>query len=53
MKKVKIVSLAVHLQALALFTMANQNYLRTEAYGASLAELLGYGDDFAGGFGDE
>jgi len=53
MKKVKIVSLAVRMQALALFTMANQNYLRAEAFGASLAELLGYDDDFAGGFGDE
>ena len=51
-KKPKLVSSAVRMQALALFTMANQNYLRAEAYGASLAELLGYDDDFAGGFGD-
>ena len=53
MKKVKIVSPAVRMQALALFTMANQNYLRAKAYGAALAELLGYDDGFAGGFGDE
>ena len=53
MKKSKIVSPTVRMQALALFTMANQNYLRAEAYGASLAELLGYDDNFAGGFGDE
>ncbi len=52
-KKAKVVSPAVRLQALALFTMANQNYLRAEAYGASLAELLGYGDGFASTFGDE
>ena len=48
-----IASLAVHLHALALFTMANQNYLRTEACGASFAKLLGYDDDFADGFGNE
>ena len=53
MKKSKTVSAAVRMQALALFTMANQNYLRAEAYGEALAELLGYDDSFAGGFGDE
>lgn len=52
MKKSKLVSPAVRMQALALFTMANQNYLRAAAYGASLAELLGYDNDWAG-FGDE
>jgi hypothetical protein len=51
-KKTKIVPPAVRLQALALFTMANQNYLRAEAYGKSLAELLGYDDGFASTFGD-
>ena len=29
------------MQALALFTMANQNYLRASAYGEALSELLG------------
>ena len=52
MKKTKIVSPAVRMQALALFTMANQNYLRGAAYIASLSELLGFDDDWAGLFGD-
>jgi hypothetical protein len=52
MKKTKNISRAVYLQALALFTMANQNSLRANAYGEALADLLGYKDKWAGGFGD-
>ncbi len=52
MKKSKIVDPAVRLQALALFTMINQNYMRAEAYLASLSELLGCDDNFGGAFGE-
>ena len=48
-----VISPVKRMQALALFTMANQNYLRSAAYGKALAECLGYKDDWAGGFGDE
>lgn len=47
--KRKIVSSAVRMQALALFTMANQNYLRADAYGKELSELLGYKESECGG----
>lgn len=44
MTKRKVVSSAVRMQALALFTMANQNYLRAAAYSKALMELLDIDD---------
>jgi hypothetical protein len=36
-----VISPSERMQALALFTMANQNYLRAAKYGEALSELLG------------
>ena len=36
-----VISPSERMQALALFTMANQNYLRAARYGEALSELLG------------
>ena len=36
-----VISPSEKMQALALFTMANQNYLRAAKYGEALSELLG------------
>ena len=49
----KVISPETKMAALAAFTMANQNYLRAEAYAKSMCELLGYSDGFGGPFGDE
>ena len=48
-----VISPVKRMQALALFTMANQNYLRADAYGRALAECLGYKDGWADSLGDE
>ena len=42
MTKRRMVSSTFRMQALALFTMANQNYRRADAFGKELSTLLGY-----------
>ena len=52
MAKRRTISPNVHLQALALFTMANRHYLKASQFGKELAGLLKFDDDWAGKLGD-
>jgi|CXWL01.1.fsa_nt_gi hypothetical protein len=51
-QKMRRLSRADYLRALALFTMANQNYLRADQYGDELAATLGLKDNYSNNISD-
>ena len=51
-QKMRRLSRADYLRALALFTMANQNYLRADQYGDELAGTLGLKDNYSNNISD-
>lgn len=53
MTKIKTITQGKYLQALGLFTIANQNYLRGASFTKELAAILGCDDEWAGRLGDE